>query len=65
MLKELIFSGWDTSRSVKVLIGLLLAGLGQWYQEPIVTMFGAIITVQGITRTGCFSGGGCQLPPKS
>jgi len=53
------FSGWDTSRIIRLVLGVAL-GIGYFYTRESIYLFGAIIlSLQAVLNISC-PGGSCS-----
>ena len=60
-----LVNDWNTSRVIRLLLGVGLTALGIVYKENIVVFFGVWFTLQGLLNLSCCGGGDCALSGNS
>jgi len=62
MIKEMLFTGWNFMRWLRLGVGLYLLFNAWQSTDMMAGFFGAFFLLQAATNTGCCGASGCAVP---
>ena len=63
MMRQLIFSGWNLMRWLRLAIGAYFLVTGILQRDALVGMIGGFFLLQAVFNAGCCGSGGCRVSP--
>jgi len=62
MIRQMLFTGWDLMRSLRLVMGIIIAMQAVQSGDVMLGFLSVFFLFQAVTNTGCCGSNGCSVP---